>query len=280
MRRSQLAVHDLGGSRGPVLVLFHGNGDSGMCWPDAAVRWTNDFWVLGADARGHGDSPEFKTGQLERAGDVFADDAERVLEEAAARAVGAPVIGIGHSLGGGSLTTVMARRSDLLDAAVLIDPPWDTPPVEGARPDVGAARVEFIRECQRDPKLALREHRLSNPTWPESEHEAWLEAKMHLDLAYIATGSGRPSTPWMDMVDAIRTPTLVVTGDPGECLVGVATQAVLSEMANPSIMVSTVTGANHYVRQSATAAFHAVVDPWLRGTIVRPNAGLEDHVSL
>jgi len=34
-RDNPVAVHRFGRDAGPTLVLFHGNGDSGECWPDA-----------------------------------------------------------------------------------------------------------------------------------------------------------------------------------------------------------------------------------------------------
>ena len=54
----------------------------------------------------------------------------------------------------------------------------------------------------------------------------------------------------------------MVTGDQ-DCLVGEASRAELRALANPVLDVAVVAGADHYVRQSAADAFHAVVDPWL-----------------
>ena len=49
---ADLAVHELGGDeQAPTLVLFHANGDSGGCWPDAARRWSPDYHVLAVDIR-------------------------------------------------------------------------------------------------------------------------------------------------------------------------------------------------------------------------------------
>jgi pimeloyl-ACP methyl ester carboxylesterase len=241
-------------------VLLHGNGDSSACWPDAVRRWGGSYRVVAVDARGHGASPPFAPEQLAEPGDVLVADAIELCEQLDDD--GQPLVGVGHSLGAGTLTALLAQRHDLLRAAVLIDPPWDTPLVLGPRPNVGRARVELVLGYQRVPVAALAAHRLEHPQWPEEEHLGWLEAKQSLDLDYLATGAGRPSTPWPDLVAAIRTPTLVVTGDQG-CLVGEGTQARLREIGNPAIEVAVVPGADHYVRQSAPAAFHAVVDPWI-----------------
>jgi pimeloyl-ACP methyl ester carboxylesterase len=161
------------------------------------------------------------------------------------------------------LTELAARRPDLLEATVLIDPPWDSPLVgPEPRPEVGERWVTLIKEWRAEPEAALQEHQLANPAWPVGESEAWLEAKMELDLSIIAVGNGRPATPWPELVGAIRTPTLVVTGD-RDCLVAEQTQARLAQIANPLVEVAVLPGADHYVRQSAPDAFHTLVDPWL-----------------
>jgi pimeloyl-ACP methyl ester carboxylesterase len=260
-----LAVRELGlKAPVPALVLLHGNGDSSACWPDAVRRWGTSYRLVAADARGHGDSPAFAPEQLTEPGDVFVEDAVELCEQLADD--GQPLLGVGHSLGAGTLTGLLAQRPDLLRAAVLIDPPWDTPVVIGARPEVGQARVELVVDYQRNPAAALAAHRQEHPQWPDDEHLGWIEAKQQLDLDYIATGAGRPSIPWPDLVAAIRTPTLVVTGDRG-CLVGEETQSRLREIGNPVVEVVVVPGADHYVRQSAPEAFHAVVDPWIAARV-------------
>ena len=258
---NDLTVHELGRPDGPTVALFHGNGDSGLCWPGAARRWGTAYRVVGVDARGHGGSPRFTAEQLAQPGDVFADDAEAVLEELAS--AGSPVVAVGHSLGAGALTVVLARRPGLLAGAVLIDPPWDTPVVLGPRPEVGAARVEVILGYRSDPARTLSDHARRNPSWAPEEARAWLAAKGPLDLALMATGAGRPTTPWPELVALIRTPTLVVTGDAPECLVGGPTRATLDRIANPAVAVEVVHGADHYVRQSREPEFHAAVDAWL-----------------
>ena len=105
---------------------------------------------------------------------------------------------------------------------------------------------------------------------------AWIEAKAQLDLAYIATGAGRPSTPWTEHVPKIVVPTLVVTGDTG-VIIGPETRKALQDISNPAIEVVVLTGAGHYVRQDASDAFHAVVDPWLTRRVTarsrRPTPG-------
>lgn len=262
-----LTVHDLGGDPdAPTLVLFHANGDSGRCWPDAGRRWSADYRVLAPDLRGHGSSPRFTPGQLAEPGDVFVADTVAMLQ--ALRRNGIPLGAIGHSLGGAALTAACALEPGLVDALVLIDPPWDTPVVLGARSRIGEERRKEVLAYQHDPAAALETLRSDEPDWPDDERQAWVAAKAQVDLDYIATGAGRPSVPWTEHAPLLRAPTLVLTGD-RDVLVDAETRAVVERFANPAIEVVVIPGAGHYVRQQAGHAFHAVVDPWLEQRLRR-----------
>ncbi|HEU4330478.1 MAG TPA: alpha/beta hydrolase [Lapillicoccus sp.] len=257
-----LAVHDLGGDPdAPTLVLLHANGDSAACWPDAARRWTPDYHVLAADMRGHGASPRFRPDQLDAPGDVFVVDTVNLLADL--RRDGIPIGAVGHSLGGAALTAAAARIPDLADALVLVDPPWDTPVILGPRREVGAARRVEVVGYQQDPAGALALLREREPHWPDAEYQPWVDAKLALDLDYVETGGGRPSTPWTESVPRIQAPTLLVTGD-ADVITGPASRAVVAEIASSAIEVVIIPGAGHYVRHQRTEQFHAVVDPWLR----------------
>lgn len=243
-----------------MLLLFHGNGDSAACWPDAVARWSPRFHVVGVDMRGHGGSPRFTPEQLREPGDVFVADTAAVL--GGLRRPGMRVVAIGHSLGAAALTAACSADASLADALVLIDPPWDMPVITGMRPEIGAERRRLVVAYATEPEAELEALREREPRWPETERRAWIAAKADVDLDYIATGGGRPSTPWTEHVPHLGVPTLVVTGD-DEVLVGPATMTALATMGNPLVELAVVRGAGHYVRQDSPDAFHAVVDPWL-----------------
>ena len=260
----------------PVVALFHANGDSGACWPDLIVRWAPVAHLVAVDLRGHGQSPRFSPQQLVHPGDVLVEDTVRLLE--GLRVPDQPLVAVGHSLGGAALTAACAENPGLVDALVLIDPPWDTPPVLGHRPVVGAEWVGLVTECMLDPERELAALREREPGWPDDERRAWALSKPDVDLAYLATGSGRPQIPWTDHVPRLSSPTLVVTGDEG-VLVGPDTRAVVEAIGNPRVEIEVVPGVGHYVRQGDTDAFHAIVDPWLRqhltpgASVISPGAG-------
>lgn len=251
----------------PVIVLFHANGDSAACWPDLVDRWAPVAHLVAVDLRGHGRSVRFTPEQLDQPGDVFVDDTVRLLT--ALRVPGQPLVALGHSLGGAALTAACAEEPMLVDALVLVDPPWDTPPVLGHRPEVGAERVRAVTAYAQDPEKELAAMRVREPRWPDAERRAWVDSKADVDLAYLATGGGRPSIPWTEHVPRLTCPTLVVTGDRG-VLVNAESRSVVRRIANPHVEIEVVAGVGHYVRQGDPGTFHAIVDPWLRGHLVPP----------
>jgi pimeloyl-ACP methyl ester carboxylesterase len=93
---SVTVVHDFGGT-GPLIVFAHATGMHGLLWKPVADHLVGCAHCVAVDLRGHGDSVLPVGADL--AWEAFGLD---VL--AAVGAVGgAPVIGVGHSLGGAAL---------------------------------------------------------------------------------------------------------------------------------------------------------------------------------
>jgi lipase len=167
---------------------------------------------------------------------------------------------MGHSMGGGLAAALAARRPDLVQATVLEDPVWLDPGV--GREQMTRDRVSFTEAMAADEARAVARCRVDNPTWPESEYRPWARAKASVDPEFVRAGIGLLRTPWHQIASAIRSPTLVVTGDRDVIL----TEERLAEIAaleNPALEVQVVTDAGHGIRREQGDAFHAVVDPWL-----------------
>jgi pimeloyl-ACP methyl ester carboxylesterase len=82
------------------------------------------------DARGHGDSSK-PEGAAAYAWDNFAEDVA-ALADALTREHGGPVaVGIGNSFGGTSLVGAAARRGELFERLLLVDPVTPPPPESG-----------------------------------------------------------------------------------------------------------------------------------------------------
>ena len=120
----ELAVwHQEGG--GPPLVFAHATGFHGRCW-DQVIRRLPGRRILAPDARGHGRSakpaPPYHW-------PAFAEDLAAMEIESA--------IGIGHSMGGHSVTAAAARRPGMFRALLLIDPTIFRPEHYGPPEDWG-----------------------------------------------------------------------------------------------------------------------------------------------
>ena len=245
----------------PTLVLLHGLGDSGDCWPDAVRRWYGRYRVVGVDLLGHGCSPRFTPQQLASPDPMeeMAAAAEATVAELAGP--GGAVTLVGHSMGGGVATALAARRPDLVRALVLEEPAWRDPQ-HRVQPE--AVVAERIGECDRftsDPEGGLAEGRRDNPTWPEAELAPWAQSKRQVDRGFLGLGVASFATPWERFVEAIGVPTLVVIGSQSSLLPD-PVLARARAIGNPNVRLE-VLDAGHCVRRDVPEVFHALVDPWL-----------------
>src|SRR5262245_41180520 len=125
-RGVEIAALDWGGS-GPLALLHHANGFCKGTWALVADALRARWRVVAIDARGHGDSskPE-NTGAY--AWHHFAEDLLALGEQLSSEH-GAPVaLGIGNSFGGTSFIGAAARRPQLFQRLLLVDPVIPPPP--------------------------------------------------------------------------------------------------------------------------------------------------------
>lgn len=245
----------------PTLVLLHGLGDSGDCWPDAVRRWSTDYRVVGVDLLGHGRSPRFAPSELASPDPIEAMYA--TAEATIARLATSPrgVVVVAHSMGAGVATALAARRPDLVRAAVLEEPAWRDPELRVQADEVIAERIADCRRFADDPDGALADGRRDNPGWPDSEFAPWAQAKTQVDEAFLGQGVASFARPWEEFVSALRVPTLVVIGS-RSTLLGDVVRARAERLANPCVEIHTV-AAGHCVRRDVPDTYHALVDPWL-----------------
>jgi pimeloyl-ACP methyl ester carboxylesterase len=140
--RRQLALPDRGveialaewGAGERLALLHHANGFCKGMWAEVATRLADDGWrVVALDARGHGDSTQ-PEGEVAYHWDAFAEDLVAVAAALVAERGGAPIaLGIGHSFGGTSMIGAAARRPELFERLLLIDPVVP-PPLRGVDP--------------------------------------------------------------------------------------------------------------------------------------------------
>jgi len=117
----EIAILDWGGTR-PLALLHHANGFCAGVWGVVAQTLRPFFRVVALDARGHGDSSKPKDREAYR-WECFTDDLVRVAELLAAeQAEGRVSLGMGHSFGGTAMLAAAARRPELFERIVLVDP--------------------------------------------------------------------------------------------------------------------------------------------------------------
>lgn len=133
VRGQSFAVWEWAGD-GPPLLFAHATSFHGRCW-DQVIREFPRRRCLAVEARGHGRSskpgPPYHWGQ-------FGLDLEAVAERLGLE----NAIGIGHSMGGHTVTAVAAARPATFAALLLADPTIRAPELYGDEP----IDVSFIRK--------------------------------------------------------------------------------------------------------------------------------------
>ena len=275
-------------------MLLHGLTDSGACWPDAVARWSKTYRIVAWDARGHGGSARFRDVQLaDGVGATHLADLVVLLENLAHQDAldrpggveelrgtggsdaGRPVL-VGHSMGGGTAAALAGTRPELVRAIVLEDPALGLPGPEDAGqggrdrgPDRARQRVAEALNTFVDPPAALATCRVDHPSWPESEYDPWLAAKLDIDIGMLEDGAVTGRRPRLEVAAAIAVPALLVTGDRDVIWMPPLLEQ-LATVGSSQIEVGVVTGACHCVRRDVTEGFHALVDPWIAAQFERP----------
>lgn len=244
----------------PRLVLGHGVTDSAASLAAAQRRWAAAFDVTAVDARGHGTSPAFSTGQLEDPVGAMVEDLIDLLEP---EDDGRPVVLVGHSMGGAVAAATAARRPDLVTAVIVEDPAWLTDAQASSYREGASELVARMQQIAADPGRALAENREAYPHWELEDSCAWLQGKMQVDLAFLARGEVAPRDPWQEIARSLTVPTLLITADGPDRLIGDEHVAALDRIANPNLRRTPVAHAGHCVRRDHAAAFHAACEDFL-----------------
>jgi lipase len=110
----EIAVWHWAGKLEPTLFFLHATGFHGRCW-DEVIGSLGDHNCYAMETRGHGRSGKSEPPCNWR---DAAKDAESVASQLGLRGA----IGIGHSMGGHSLSLAASRNPEIFSGLVLIDP--------------------------------------------------------------------------------------------------------------------------------------------------------------
>lgn len=122
----KLTVFEWGEKQQQTVLLVHATGFHARCW-DQVIRNLGDHHAIAVDMRGHGRSE--KTGPY--SWDVFGEDITELVEAMDLSGL----VGVGHSMGGHSVTQAAANQPDRFQGLVLVDPVIMSPEVYAAQQD-------------------------------------------------------------------------------------------------------------------------------------------------
>ena len=247
-----------------TIVAFHGVSDNGASLADIGARWGEQWRVVLVDSLGHGLSPRFSPQQLQAPFQSALQAAAETVRVEASQSIGGQVVLFGHSMGGAIAAGVARDHPQLVRAVVLEDPALLTPTQEATYKNNAGESVGGLEHISRDQSGAIANLLLAQPAyrnWPLSEYGPWAQAKTQVDRDFIATGvvglAGR------EIIKELQVPTLVLTGDGPDVLLGQAGLEQLATYANPHLHTALISGATHCVRRDKSEKFQQAVNGFL-----------------
>lgn len=137
-----IAMHDFGGTGSPVL-LSHATGFHAHCWEPLATELSSAHHVMGLDHRGYGDAQTVDPATITWR--PYGHDALAAARYQCERDK-APIVGVGHSMGGASLLMAAHQEPHLFKALFVFEPivfpplPYGEGNEENRNPLAGGAR--------------------------------------------------------------------------------------------------------------------------------------------
>ena len=247
-----------------TIVAFHGVSDNGASLADIATRWGEQWRVVLVDSLGHGLSPRFSPQQLQAPFQSALQAAAETVRVEASQSIGGQVVLFGHSMGGAIAAGVARDHPQLVRAVVLEDPALLTPTQARSYKENAGESVGGLEQMSADQSGAIANLLLAKQAyrnWPLSEYGPWAQAKTQVDRDFIATGvvglAGR------EIIKELQVPTLVLTGDGPDVLLGQAGLEKLATYANPHLHTALISGATHCVRRDQSEKFQQAVNSFL-----------------
>ena len=136
----KLTVFEWGEKHEESVLLVHATGFHARCW-DQVIRNLDDYHAVAVDMRGHGRSEN--TGPF--SWDVFGQDVSELVQAMDLT----DVVGVGHSMGGHSVTQAAANQGDRFKGLVLVDPVIMSPEMYAARDDYNGLQENQVHPVSR-----------------------------------------------------------------------------------------------------------------------------------
>ena len=193
----------------PVLLMVHGVTDNGLCWTTLTLKLQDLFDIYMLDARGHGLSDPFTTGDN---GETLIKD---VVEFVKVMKFNKPIL-MGHSMGAATVMRVGAEYPEIGKAIIMLDPllgprmggpsnvargiPNRTPQPSAATPQPGTPNNRLSVSMFGSPETLAAQNnynwddliatgRRQFPLWGQKDIEYWALSKKQYHGPYSSEAS-------------------------------------------------------------------------------------------
>ena len=263
----ELHYLDWGNEDKPAMLLLHGRTQSAHSWDFTSLAFHDDYHVIALDQRGHGDSRWSPDGDYTI--DAHVGDIAGVVE-----ALGlAPLVLVGHSMGGRNGIVYAGQSSEQLSSLVIVEmaPAQERP--QGQPSNMPRIGIWHILPAETDTfeEYVKAAHKV-NPRRTQEQ----LRGSLAHQLRQFPSGkwswkwdpvlrdtetSGWTSEALWECAGNIRCPTLMVRGGESGMIADETIQRMEESVAD--VRSVTVPGAGHLVPGDKPAAFHQVMRDFL-----------------
>jgi pimeloyl-ACP methyl ester carboxylesterase len=265
-----LRVREWGRPDAPPIILLHGlRGFSGT-WRGLAQVLNRNCRLIALDQRGRGES------DWDPAANYYTDAYVGDLEDLIAQLKVGRFALLGHSMGGTTSYVYAAAHPDRVDALIIEDiAPGASVSGEGAeriKREMAGLPQEFAdwaearaywRKLRPSVSEDALEQRLSESLLETAAGRiAWRYDAAGISATRLDPDPARVVDLW-PVVDAIRTPSLIIRGERSDFCRLEAVQEM--EARNPAFTHVTVPNASHYVHDDAPEVFAGLVQGFLAG---------------
>jgi 2-succinyl-6-hydroxy-2,4-cyclohexadiene-1-carboxylate synthase len=245
-----------------TILCLHGRWGRGETWSEFMARYRDCYRIIAPDQRGHGlsDRPEGCY-----SGEVLAED----MYELVRRLGAAPVIAVGHSMGGRIAGTLAAIHPDAVRALAILDEPAGTPGHTFRLSDGGRPVDPLTSEWPTPyPTYLHAIAHLRDELARETNVRYFLESLDETELGYdylfsrFAMGAlSRDYHDWYDLLERIECPTLLVRAAESWCLSKEEAEKI--RQAIPHCRYFEVSGSDHMVYADNPEEFYYGFDLFL-----------------
>jgi pimeloyl-ACP methyl ester carboxylesterase len=242
----------------PSLLLIHGWTCDSHDWSWQIGAFADSHRVIAADNRGHGRSGTTEGGYAPR---TFAEDLACLVESRGA----APVVAIGHSVGGAIASALAVEHPALVRAVVVVDPAYG---VDGDRTLFIADVLRGLRGSSPVEGLDYALDVLEAPTTPRPlriwHRRRALGTEWHVAIdtlagTYEAEGQFGQRSESEQYLRERRCPVLAVYANPDRA----AWEATIQ--IHPYSRQVVFNGSGHFLHQERPDQFNALVLDWIAG---------------